>query len=262
MVNSTYFTYDGKSSAAYGLMIADFTGLVPESVEENEAFSPSLTTLKVPSSPRLYHGGIEYSDAPTHEFTVVSQNEISLADRSAIMAWLIGRNSFLPLTFDSINGFTYYCVFTSASIVYVNGRCHGFRLVATFDSPFARGNPIIKEITGNGEHTIDIYDTNDINDRYIYPTVEFIGRYISIINTTDSDSRAFVFNNVRENVYGATLVDCETKVIRNATVDNFISKNWLRIRPGERNTLTVNIRSDIGVAFARITCPSYAMIGF
>ena len=43
MVNSTYFTYDGVYSGTYNLTIAEFRGASPESVEENEAFSPSLS---------------------------------------------------------------------------------------------------------------------------------------------------------------------------------------------------------------------------
>lgn len=258
MVNSTYFTYDGVFSGRYGLQIADFTGWIPESVEENEAFSPSLSILKVPSLIRFYHGGLEYDAAPTCEFSVVSESVIPPELRSAILTWLIGRKSFKPLKFhnDDWEDFVYYCVFTASSTIYVNGECHGFRLTASFDSPFARGTPTVATTT-SGTHTITIENKSDIRDGYTYPKVQFTGN-VSIINTTDSATRAFTFTNI-----GASetlTVDCETKVITSSVggekLTNFTSKKWLRLKPGI-NSLTVTSSGNV-----TITCPWYVMIGY
>ena len=258
MVNSTYFTYDGVFSGRYGLQIADFTGWIPESVEENEAFSPSLSILKVPSLIRFYHGGLEYDAAPTCEFSVVSESVIPPELRSAILTWLIGRKSFKPLKFhnDDWEDFVYYCVFTASSTIYVNGECHGFRLTASFDSPFARGTPTVATTT-SGTHTITIENKSDIRDEYTYPKVQFTGN-VSIINTTDSATRAFTFANI-----GASetlTVDCETKVITSSVggekLTNFTSKKWLRLKPGI-NSLSVTSSGNV-----TITCPWYVMIGY
>lgn len=259
MVNATYFTYDGVSSATYGLQIAAFTELTPESVEENEAFSPTLTILKVPSLMRFYHGGIEYDSAPRCEFTVVSSAVISPANRSAILSWLIGRNQFKPLVFASndLSAFTYYCVFTGATTIFVNGECHGFKLTASFDSPFARGTPTVATTT-SGTHTITINNKSDIVDGYTYPKVEFTGSSISIVNTTDDESRAFTFSGLASSE--RLTVDCETKIIQSSIggekLSNFTSKNWLRLRRGN-NSLTITSSGNV-----TITCPYYAMIGY
>lgn len=259
MVNSTYFTYDGIFSGRYGLQIAGFTGLVPESVEENEAFSPSLTTLKVPSLLRFYHGGVEYDSVPQCEISVVSTAIIPPSIRSAILGWLVGRNTFKPLRFHNtgLEDFVYYCVFTASSTIYVNGECHGFKLTASFDSPFARGTPSVVTTT-SGTHNITIDNKSDIYDGYTYPTVEFAGSGITIINMTDDASRAFTFANLSSSEH--MTVDCETKIIQSnlggEKLTNFTSKNWLRLRKGINN-LTVTSSGNV-----TITCPYYAMIGY
>ena len=260
MINSTYFTYDGVFSGTYGLQMAEFTGFTPESVEENDAFSPSLSVLKVPSLIRFYHGGLEYDSPPTCNFTVVSETVIPIELRSEILSWLIGRKTFKPLKFhnDDWEDFDYYCVFTSSSTVYVNGECHGFRLTGSLDSPFARGVPTTVTSTGSGTRTVTIQNKSDIRDGYTYPTVQFTGGSISIINTTDDASRAFAFSGLTA---GETVtVDCETKTITSTLggekLSKFTSKNWLRLRQGQ-NTLTVTCPGTV-----TITCPWYAMIGY
>ena len=259
MINSTYFTYDGVFSGQYGLQIADFTGFTPESVEENDAFSPSLSVLKVPSLIRFYHGGLEYDSPPTCNFTVVSTGVIPIELRAEILSWLIGRKQFKPLKFhnDDWEDFDYYCVFTSSSTIYVNGECHGFRLTGNFDSPFARGVPTVVTTT-SGTHTLSIENKSDILDQYVYPKVQFTGSGISIINTTDSPTRAFTFSGLASNE--TLVVDCETKTITSnfggEKLSKFTSKNWLRLRKGINN---LQITSSGNVT---ITCPWYAMIGY
>ena len=258
-LSASYFTYDGVPSSAFGLQIASFTGLTPESVEEKETYAPTLTALKVPSLPRFYHGGIEYDDAPQYQFTVVSQVELTPADRSSVLSWLIGRGSFKPLVFygSGIGDITYYGVFTGVSTVFVNGRCHGFNLTVTFDSPYARKEPTVVTTT-SGTHTITINNNSDIVDGYVYPAVDFTGSEISIVNVTDDANRAFVFSGLEatEQMH----VDCETKIITSnlsgEKLSKFTSKNWLRLRKGE-NTLVVVSQGDV-----TITCPCYVMVGF
>ena len=258
-VAASFFAYDGIASSTFGLQIASFTGLTPESVEETEAFTPTLTTLKVPTLPRFYHGGVEYDSAPQYQFTVVSQAELTPADRSSILSWLIGRNAFKPLVFNGfgIEDITYYGVFTGVSTVFVNGRCHGFNLTVTFDSPYARKESTVVTTT-SGTHTITINNNSDIVDGYVYPAVDFTGSEISIVNVTDDANRAFVFSGLEatEQMH----VDCETKIITSnlsgEKLSKFTSKNWLRLRKGE-NTLVVVSQGDV-----TITCPCYVMVGF
>lgn len=258
MVNATYFSYDGISSETYGLKIAAFTGLSPEPVEENEAFTSKVISLRPSLLHRWYHGGVEYDNPPQCEITIVSQSSISAQARATILGWLTNRISYKPLVFlggDS-SDFTYYCIFSNATTIYVNGICHGFKLTATFDSFFARGTPTIVTTT-SGTHTITIENKSNIHDTYIYPKVQFTGN-VNIINKTDDISRAFTFSGFPDTAQ--ITVDCETKIIQSSiggtTLDKFTSKNWLRLRRG-LNTLEIESSGNVTV-----TCPYYALIGY
>ena len=260
MFNATHFIYNSKSSAEYDLHILDFdTG----SVVETDAFSPTLVLQKVPGSLRFLHGGIEYDSAPTCEFSVLSQSEITATKRSEILSWLIGRKQFKPLQF--VNGdngdFTYYCVFTSARTIWVNGRCHGFRLTAQFDSQFARGTPVEVEVPSSNDIVIKtINNQSNLGDEYTYPIVSFWGTSIEIYNLTDDPAkkRPFKFESLNSDEY--VTVDNEVKHITSTTGDvrlaNFTSKKWLRLRPGE-NELSIYAPGG-----AKIICPTYVMIGY
>lgn len=256
MITATQFIYDGVHSGVYGLLIADFND---SNIGENSAFSPSFSALKVPQIRRFFHGGVSYDAPQTFEFSIISKEIITAGQRSEILSWLIGRNSFKKFQFDHEDWdiFTYYCVFTNASTIYVNGECHGFRLTATFDSPYARG-AATSVSTVAGTHTIKINNKSDIKDEYTYPVVEFTGESISIVNKTDDSNRAFVFEGLQS---GETVtVDNETKIIKSSMsgekLSNFKSKKWLRLKPGI-NELVVVSKGNV-----KITCPWYATIGY
>lgn len=257
MYNAMYFTYDGQWCGTYGLQIADFDNSI---VKETEAFSPTLSLQKAPGSIRFFYGGIEYDSAPTCEFSVLSENELTGDMRSIILSWLIGRKKFKPIQFqDGDNDeFIHYCIFTSAKTIWVNGRCHGFRLTAQFNSPFARGESTIITIPKAGMYSMQLNNQSDIMDDYTYPTVTFTGGSIDIINVTDDQNRHFTFSGVDPEE--TVTVDNEVRHISStnggAKLDNFTSRNWLRLRKGY-NTLLITASGE-----ATITCPYYAMIGY
>lgn len=254
MFNATYFTYDDISSKDYGLRIADFDD---SNVRETEAFSPTLSLLKAPGQVRFFYGKVEYDSAPTCEFSVVTEEALPGAARSVIMSWLVGRNQFRPLRFlDGDNAeFEYYCIFTGVKTIWVNGRCHGFRLTAQFDSQFARG-PETKIEVGAGTHIVELYNRSDV-DSYVYPMVSFLGGSVDIVNLTDDASRHFTFEGVDPNT--TVTVDNELRHISGgggALLENFTSKNWLRLRR-YKNRLQITAQGPVV-----ITCPYYAMVGY
>lgn len=256
MFNATYFQYDGIASSLYDLQIVDFD---EESVKETDAFSPTLSLQKAPGAVRFFCGGIEYDSAPTCEFSVVSSQELTPDIRRSVFSWLIGRNKFKPLSF--IGGdneeFTYYCIFNSAKTIWVNGRCHGIRLTAQFDSPYARGIPSVISVSA-GNHSVQITNNSDIVDGYVYPMVTFTGGSVDIVNTTDDSQRHFTFSGL---VGSETItVDNENRYIESSIggekLSNFTSKNWLRLRQGTNN-LTIVASGEV-----TISCPTYVMIGY
>lgn len=256
MFNATYFTYDGVFSGIYGLMLADFDD---GSVVETAAFSPVLNTIKLASANRFFHNGVTYEGVPQHQFSVISEVELPDLIRREILSWLIGRREFKKLQIHQTDLEEYYynCVFTSAEIIYINGRCHGFRLTANFDSQYAHGEPTVVEVEA-GTHTVKIENKSDIKDAYVYPVVQFTGGSIDIVNTTDDAQRHFTFGDLDSNE--VITVDNEVRHISSdiggEKLSNFTSKNWLRLRQGY-NTLTIVAEGDV-----TITCPHYVMIGY
>lgn len=254
MFNATYFRYDGQWSGDYGLQIVDFDN---NSVKETDAFSPTLSLQKTSGSLRFFHGGVEYDSAPTCEFSVLSQNELTGDMRSSILAWLVGRKQFKPMQFEDGDNdeFTYYCVFTSAKTIWINGRCHGFRLTAQFDSPYARGTATTLTV-GAGTHNVSILNKSDIVDDYVYPIITFTGS-IDVVNKTDDPQRHFTFTGIGAGE--VVTVDNEVKHISSSIasgLNNFRSKQWLRLRKGV-NELAIVANGDV-----TITCPYYALIGY
>ena len=263
MFNATYFTYDGIFSGVYGVMIADFDD---ERVVETEAFSPSLNTVKGANSVRFYHNGITYDNAPTYQFSIISQNPIPDVIRREMLSWLVGRKQYKKLIIHQpdIEKYYYNCVFTNTEIIYVNGNCHGLRLTAEFDSPYAHGDPTSVTV-GSGENTVIINNKSDIIDEYTYPIVEFCGRdksysssFVSITNMTDDKNRVFSLVNLLHDE--VITVDNETKYISSSMggekLSNFTSKKWLRLRKGF-NELRIKSNGDV-----TITCPQYVLIGY
>lgn len=256
MFGATYFTYDGVFSGVYGLTLADFND---SSVVETTAFSPVLLATKPTAANRFFHNGVVYDSAPQFSFSVISETEINDICRREILSWLVGRNEYkrLELHHDGIENYYYNCVFTDTQIIFVHGRCHGFRLTANFDSPYAYGRPT-QVIVPSGSHTVIIENKSDIKDDYVYPVVKFTGGGVDIVNETDDPDRHFKFADL--NPLDVVTVDNEVKHI-SATLggeklSNFTSKKWLRLLGG-RNTLRIESMGEV-----TITCPNYMMIGF
>lgn len=256
MFSATYFTYDGVFSGTYGLIMADFDD---SPVTETATFSPILNTIKPALANRFYHNGITYEGTPQHQITVVSETEIPDFIRREILVWLVGRKSFKKLQIHQLDLEEYYynCVFTNADIIYINGRCHGFRLTANFDSQYAYGTPTVISV-GAGTHTVKLENKSDIQDDYTYPTVRFCGQSVDIINTTDDFQRHFAFSGLEPTEI--ITVDNEIRHIYSnmggEKLSHFTSKNWLRLRPGY-NTLAIVASGEV-----TITCPYYVMIGY
>lgn len=256
MFSAPYFTYDGVFSGTYGLVIADFNA---ESVVETSVFSPVFRTTKPANLNRFIHSGIQYDTTPQFQFSIISETEIPDIVRREILSWLVGRNEFkrLEIHQTDLERYHYNCVFADASIIFVHGRCHGFRVTAVFDSPFAYGEPTVVSIQEAGEHTITIKNTSDLRDAYVYPKVTFAGSGITIINNTDDETREFNFQDLDGDEQ--IVVDNEVKYISSnkekTRLKNF-NKKWLRLRKGN-NELTI-----ISQGAVTIECPCYVMIGF
>ncbi len=269
MFYASYFTYDDIPSANYGLQIASFDASNPETTT---VFAPTFNTVKSSRQRNFSHAGVLFEEPPEFSFQIIRDSEITEMERRGILRWLLGRNSFKPLIIhqEDLEEYTYNCVFSAVDMIYVNGHLVGFDVTATFDSWFARGADVTVTYTGDGSaaEEVDIVNNSDVYEDYVYPSIELtnISSYatvsgnaynLSIINTTDSESRETVFYNLDSNE--TVELDGETRAIYNeydnGRLDCF-NKVWLRLLPG-KNTLSIQTNGKV-----TITCPTYALIGF
>ena len=265
MFSANYFTYDDVFSGTYGLYIADFND---SAVTETAAFTPTLNTIKPSGINRFFHNGITYESAPSYQFSFVSEIEIPDTVRREILTWLVGRKEYKKLKIHQVDLENYYynCVFTSADIIYVNGKCHGFRVTATFDSHFARMEPIIitEDVTTETKR-VTFMSYSDIPDSFSFPIVEF----------TSSEASANAYLEIKHvdtmqtfRIEGPMIadekitVDGETRTILSTRGGERLSylknKQWLKIISDNNNRL--DISSSGGTV--KIYLPQYAMIGF
>lgn len=269
MFNASYFTYDGVYSGDYGLQIASFDS---QNVETTNVFAPTFKTMKSSRGKSFLHAGIKYEAAPTFDFQIISQNEIKEAQRREVLTWLVGRDSFKALRIhqDDLQDYSYRCVFSSVNIVYVNGRCHGFQVTATFDSWLCRGRDTVATASSSGDGYIEVslMNRSDIIDDYVYPSIELTDvnsfgeeddteQFCSIVNLTDDASRETKFINLSS--HESLTLDGETRMIINSNGLGRLScfnKKWLRLKKG-KNKLQIRINGTI-----KIKCPTYVMIGF
>ncbi len=271
MFNATYFTYDGVWSGQYGLKIASFDD---EGKTDTTVFTPSITNVKLPRSTRFFKTSVRYDSPSQFQLTIVSERIIEENARRNILSWLVGRKGYKKLIVHQpdLESYYYNCIFTDASEIYINGYCFGFNITANLDCPYQYGTPNIKtfESDNTNEMNVVFYNPSDIVDDYVYPIVRFTPKgtfngsdksVISIINTTDNSSRAFMFNGISatSNSTEQITVDNEIKSITSSSgikrLQNF-NKNWLRLRKGD-NYLTIKIKGSV-----TIECPFYSMIGF
>lgn len=262
MLSATDFTYDGVFSGVYGVQIASLNDSV---VEETAYITPTMTMVKPSKAKKFYYMSSKYEEAPTFEFSIISENTIPDLVQRRILLWLDNRKGFKPLVIHQpeFETYTYNCIFNVTSIIYHAGRCIGFNLKATFDSPYHYEKPKTVEIldSDGAEQEVILYNNSDIDDDYIYPIVTFKLEEegdVEIYNDTDDSSRGFIFKGVAAN--SEVTVDNETKIITSEKKDDYLSKfdglKWLRLVRG-KNVLRIKIKGAV-----KITCPQYAKIRF
>lgn len=259
MFSATYFTYDGTHSSVFGLQMLDFND---ESVTETTAFSPVLNLNKTKASKRFFFGGVSYDQAPQHTFSVISETKIDDAKRREVLSWLVGRNSFKKLVIHQtdLENYWYNCIFTNVDIIYIQGVCHGFRLTATFDSPYQRGEDVSMTFDDtNTGRSFTFNSRSDVVDGYVYPRITFSnisGNKLSITNLSDN-RRFFEITGIKLGDH--ITIDNELRTIKSTSGKEYLSsfnKKWFRLCRGENNLVITCSGSGT------ITCPTYVMMGF
>lgn len=273
MLSATEFIYDGIPSSQYNLKIASFNN---DNIQETPYLAPAITAVKSKKSKKFFYAGINYEELPTYTFSILKDNQqdegeviISDKQRREILGWLVGRKGFRDLIIKQSDRmmYLYKCIFSVADIIYFNGYCVGFKITATFDSPFCYCQKSTNIKTSNGQAYMSVIIDNsdsDLWDEYSYPLIRFkpfgyIDNDKTIVAYNESDdpdgNRIFSFKEGALNE--EVVVDNENKIITGvgATLDKF-SKKWLRVRRGY-NIVKVRINGQF-----EIITTNYMKMGF
>ncbi len=258
MFTATEFIYDGIHSGTYGLEISGFDD---SAMEEAPYVAQTINTTKAAKSNKFFYLDASLDSPPTYEFSVVSRVPIHKTTLRDILKWFDPQKGFRELTIlqPSYDDAIYKCIFSVTSIIYHCGYCVGLNVSATFDSPYQYGTPIKTTITCDGTvKIISIFNNSDNINEYVYPQVEFTTTdgTITIINTSDNETREFKFEGLNHNA--TYKVDNELKEItgEGSNLLSKFSKKWLRLRKGE-NKLKITLNGTI-----TIICPQYIKISF
>lgn len=259
--SASYFTYDGIYSGEFGLQLADFNA---DSVTDTQIYDPTIITSKSSRSKVFIFHGATYDSLPQCEMCMLTEAPIHDINRRAILSWLTGVEGFKQLIIHQpdLERYEYKCIFSNIRSVYVNGRCHGFRVTANFNSPYqtAKNNIITINSSDGGTQTIVMNNESDMTDDYIYPTIVATisnGGSIRIINKTDDPERVFLLSGLLANE--TVTIDNNYRKIVSSTgstrLGNF-SKRWFRLLPG-KNDVEITVNGMITISY-----PTLAMVGF
>lgn len=246
MFKSLDFTYDGKSSTDYGLVLASLgksgTGTAPLGVPF------IIEEAKVKSNPKPFFYGVEVGPKLSFEVEMIyispdpNKPELTRQTIASILKWLLKKEykEFRVIDEDYSN-IIYNCIFTEPEQIQYDNSTYGLKFTVVCDRPYGfRKQTITKQITTSG--TINISNLGFYNDD-IYPEIEIQmgagGGNISLVNTSDGN-RNFAFtglagneivyvNNQRQEIYSSNSVNRNTNF-------NF---NWFRIAPKPVNAIAV-----------------------
>lgn len=247
MFKALDFTYDGKSSTDYGLVLAS---LSKSGTEENSIGVPFLIEeAKNRRNPKPYFYGVEVT--PKLSFVVEmfyispdpNKPELTRQTIGSMIKWLLKKEykEFKVIDEDYSN-IVYNCIFTEPQQIQYSNGTYGLKMTAVCDRPYGYRKQIIsKNVVGTTTFSMSNYGFD--ND-FIYPEVEITmgagGGNIEIINNSDGGNN-FKFTGLAggEVVY----VDNTRQEILSG---NSLNRNsnfnfkWFRIAPQYTNSITIN----------------------
>lgn len=205
IMESIYFSYDGKYSSDYGIYNVSL-----DSGMYNESFlsSRSIIETKVRGNPKPYFQGIEYEPL-TLELSFAFENTWDIKQIREVARWL-SQDYYKPLWFSEDPTRIFYCMTVDDSQLIHNGLKQGYiTLTMRCDSPYTYSQILTKgwlDYSSNITY-VDFEFIND-GDVVLKPEmwIEKVGNGdVSIVNRT-YNNREFKFTG---------LIDGETVYVDN-----------------------------------------------
>lgn len=257
MAYDTYeFTFAGRSSASYGMFVADFGSKTQgESRFANDA---NIVEARIPRRVRPIHYGVKYHEKPL-EFTLVfgSERALDRFDLEEISMWLTGYQDYQWLTIGQpdLEHVAFRCIVKSLTPILNGWLPVAFEANIICDCPYAYGMPFEETWSVRGSTTLTFRNETSVRE-YLKPkfhismgggagvdTVSFCIR-----NRSDA-GREFRFDNLPPNGMDVD-VDAETGVITTTGDFNpydFCNLKFPRFVPGD-NIIELEGRATITVS--------------
>lgn len=247
MFKSLDFTYDGKSSTDYGLVLAS---LSKSGVKEYSIGVPlTIEEHKIKRNPKPLFLGTEVAEKLQFEVEMIYispdplKPDLTRQTIGSILKWLVKSeyHEFRVIDEDYSN-IIYNCIFTEPQQINYDQYTFGLKFVAVCDRPWGyKKQTISKNVAGNATF---IMNNPSFYNGYIFPEVEITlgagGGNFSIINNSDN-GRSFTFTELAgdEVIY---VNNERNEIISNNGINrnNKFNFNWFRIAPTFSNSITIN----------------------
>lgn len=246
---SLYFTYNGKSSKEFDLIICNvgdnssttIMGLDRSVNEESDGFRPIFK-------------GFNYT-SPTINITLSkmkngSASPITDDDMYKINQWLFGDENYHPFISDDNKDVVYYAVFTKGA-KWMNSLRQGYiNLTMRLDSPCAYTPVRHNKYRVRGNKTFEIICKNNVG-KFIEPDVEFKlnnGDGIKIENKTTGDCMEFTElpTNTHLYCYNEDMKQIVCKNDSNFNARPHFNKQWVKLLYG-KNIITITGECDVDI---------------
>ena len=196
VVDAKGFTFAGKTSDEFGLIMCSFEGSEP-----SDTSGGKIEFTKIDSSiqNRWYKtGNANYSEPLQFSFQIVKSTfePFDAYDYSSIARWLVrkdGYKDFMITRSDYDN--IHFNVQMNIEPIEVAGNIVGITVNGITDSPFGYNQLITKTIDVNGSDTFSFVDMSD-EIGYIYPDIEIeVKDNCDVIITNTHENRTFSLKN-------------------------------------------------------------------
>lgn len=192
MFNAYEFTFAGKSSRMYGLMLYDFDGTGQDKVSFGSHASIVETRTKGRVSP--VHFGVDYHSAPlSFKLVFGAEEPLDRYEMEVVSMWLTGYQDYQWLSIDQpdLERVQFRCLITQLTPLHHGWLPVAFEATVLCDCPYAYGYPFQHCYHIDGE--TDILFRNDSSTRaHIRPMLTYLqssGDSLSIVNHSDGDRR-------------------------------------------------------------------------
>ncbi len=191
MFKACEFTFAGKSSVMFGLVVCDFES----HSQSNVGFGNNASIIESRTNTRVdpIHLGVNYHGSPL-EFKLVfgAERALDRYELESVAMWLTGHQEYQWLTIDQddLRHVQYKCLITSMTPLSFGWYPHAFEATVRCDCSYAYGYPFTREFLVSGSGQFTFQNESSVRE-YVKPEL-FIqvnsgATSLSIINHSDND---------------------------------------------------------------------------